>query len=144
MPSGRTWAFVKIAASIALVYLAIDLYANDSHTSYGYGVKAALLAFGAAVSLFYELIPNGNERIFRLSLIASWSTRIVGAGMATLAAWNLLLDETGGDPLPLLGPMAVVAGVALVVPIAVLIDGMPTDRTSGYSARMRIKDGQEN
>ena len=61
MPSGRTWAFVKIAASIALVYLAIDLYANDSHSSYGYGVKAALLAFGAAVSLFYELIPNGKR-----------------------------------------------------------------------------------
>ena len=60
---------------------------GDFFDGHGHGAKAALFAFGGAVALFYELIPNGHQPLF--SRVAPWSTRIAGATLASFAAMEL-------------------------------------------------------
>ena len=135
MPSHTTLAGFRIGAAISLLYLTYDLYTNMDYSAYGYGVKAALLAFGAAISMFYELLPSGSVRKFYLSLTATWSTRITGALLATLAAWNWLLAETDGDPLPLIKPLLIAVAVALFIPIMMLANGLAIDSENRKRSR---------
>ena len=110
---------VKVVASALALAVGLRLHFDgDLSLDYSYGLKAALLASGAAVALFYELLPNGSGHLF--ARIAPWSTRLVGAILAVLAAWNWVLDETGGEPFPLIWPIVAVAIYVIIIPMLAL------------------------
>ena len=115
-----SFPMVKVTVAVMGLALAIRLQFGSDPTlsEYSYGVKAALLAFGGATSLFFELIPNGNTPYF--SRLAPWLPRITGAALAFFAAWNWILDETGGEPFPLIWPVVAMGIFAVLMPTAAL------------------------
>ena len=114
---------IKASASVVALIVTIKLQTDGGFfDGHDHGARASLFAFGGAVMLFYELIPNGHEPLF--SRVAPWLTRIAGATLASFAAWNWVMSETNGDPISLMGgAVAGIGGLAMMVP-AVLLFGM--------------------
>ncbi len=117
---------VKVLVSFLGIVMALRLQFGDGlDADYSYGVKGVMFAFGGAVALFYELLPNGNAQIF--TRIAPWLTRLAGALLALLATWNLLLDQTNGEPFPLLAPAAAIGLFAITIPAILIITTLTGD-----------------
>lgn len=115
--------YAKTISATMMLIVAWQLMRENGLYGYGddYGIKAALFAFGAAYLLFFELVPN-RRGLF--SSITPWTTRLAGAVWASLAAWNWILEETGGEPFPLLESVALYAFLIVALPAVVFAFSM--------------------
>ena len=131
---------VKILVSFLGIVLALRLQFGDGLAAdYSYGVKGVMFAFGGAVALFYELLPNGNADIF--TRVAPWLTRLAGALLALLATWNLLLDQTNGEPFPLLAPAAAIGLFVITIPAILIVTALTGDTIEWCASLVKDKQG---
>ena len=116
---------IRVILTLVVVSICITVMIGgfDEHLAGAtHGIKAAILAIGAACILFLGMLPVGAESLAQYNM---HMTRFSGALVTFFAGWEWLSHETDGKPFLYFGPVLFIFSVlATFILVGLLVSAL--------------------